>query len=247
MRSEAEVRAHIAMKAAEDDDFRARLTADPPRDRRGGDGPAVPGRLPAARARGVGHRRPPGAPAEAGAQPGATGPHRRRNDDKRVVVMHASTAATRHPGGRTYSQSRPPTSTVPPPVAIVDQNHLKVTVAGDVVEAKGYVGMSFVPLRPLPDGFGSRPPGSRSRPGDWPARSGGFRKGLENEGFGARSAFVRQVAVSRAGDRKPGEARAAGRPVAGHGAARVVDSGGVDADPAGRGCLERPSATSNAA
>ena len=25
-------------------------------------------------------------------------------------------------------------------------NHLKVTVAGDVVEAKGYVGMSFVPL-----------------------------------------------------------------------------------------------------
>ena len=26
-------------------------------------------------------------------------------------------------------------------------NHLKVTVAGDVVEAKGYVGMSFVPLR----------------------------------------------------------------------------------------------------
>ena len=29
MRSEAEVRAHIAMKAAEDDDFRARLTADP--------------------------------------------------------------------------------------------------------------------------------------------------------------------------------------------------------------------------
>ena len=29
MRSEAEVRAHIAMKAAEDDDFRARLIADP--------------------------------------------------------------------------------------------------------------------------------------------------------------------------------------------------------------------------
>ena len=25
-------------------------------------------------------------------------------------------------------------------------NHLKVTVAGDAVEAKGYVGMSFVPL-----------------------------------------------------------------------------------------------------
>ena len=29
MRSEAEVRAHIAMKAAEDDEFRARLIADP--------------------------------------------------------------------------------------------------------------------------------------------------------------------------------------------------------------------------
>ena len=29
MRSESEVRAHIAMKAAEDDDFRARLVADP--------------------------------------------------------------------------------------------------------------------------------------------------------------------------------------------------------------------------
>ena len=29
MRSEAEVRAHISMKAAEDDDFRARLIADP--------------------------------------------------------------------------------------------------------------------------------------------------------------------------------------------------------------------------
>ena len=29
MRSEAEVRAHVAMKAAEDDDFRARLIADP--------------------------------------------------------------------------------------------------------------------------------------------------------------------------------------------------------------------------
>ena len=29
MRSEAEVRAHIAMKAAEDDAFRARLIADP--------------------------------------------------------------------------------------------------------------------------------------------------------------------------------------------------------------------------
>ena len=29
MQSEAEVRAHIAMKAAEDDDFRARLVADP--------------------------------------------------------------------------------------------------------------------------------------------------------------------------------------------------------------------------
>ena len=29
MRSEAEVRAHIAMKAAEEDDFRARLIADP--------------------------------------------------------------------------------------------------------------------------------------------------------------------------------------------------------------------------
>ena len=29
MQSEAEVRAHIAMKAAEDDDFRARLIADP--------------------------------------------------------------------------------------------------------------------------------------------------------------------------------------------------------------------------
>ena len=29
MRSEAEVKAHIAMKAAEEDDFRARLIADP--------------------------------------------------------------------------------------------------------------------------------------------------------------------------------------------------------------------------
>ena len=29
MRSESEVRAHIAMKAAEDDEFRARLVADP--------------------------------------------------------------------------------------------------------------------------------------------------------------------------------------------------------------------------
>jgi hypothetical protein len=29
MQSEAEVKAHIAMKAAEDDDFRARLVADP--------------------------------------------------------------------------------------------------------------------------------------------------------------------------------------------------------------------------
>ena len=29
MQSEAEVKAHIAMKAAEDDDFRARLLADP--------------------------------------------------------------------------------------------------------------------------------------------------------------------------------------------------------------------------
>ena len=29
MQSEAEVRAHIAMKAAEDDEFRARLVADP--------------------------------------------------------------------------------------------------------------------------------------------------------------------------------------------------------------------------
>ena len=29
MQSEAEVRAHIAMKAAEDDDFRARVIADP--------------------------------------------------------------------------------------------------------------------------------------------------------------------------------------------------------------------------
>ena len=29
MRSEAEVRAHVEMKAAEDDDFRARLIADP--------------------------------------------------------------------------------------------------------------------------------------------------------------------------------------------------------------------------
>ena len=29
MKSEAEVRAHIAMKAAEEDDFRARLIADP--------------------------------------------------------------------------------------------------------------------------------------------------------------------------------------------------------------------------
>ncbi len=29
MQSEAEVRAHIAMKAADDDDFRARLVADP--------------------------------------------------------------------------------------------------------------------------------------------------------------------------------------------------------------------------
>ena len=29
MQSEAEVRAHIAMKAAEDDDFRERLVADP--------------------------------------------------------------------------------------------------------------------------------------------------------------------------------------------------------------------------
>ena len=29
MRSEAEMRAHIAMKAAEDDDFRTRLIADP--------------------------------------------------------------------------------------------------------------------------------------------------------------------------------------------------------------------------
>ena len=29
MRSEAEVRAHIAMKAAEDDEFRARVIADP--------------------------------------------------------------------------------------------------------------------------------------------------------------------------------------------------------------------------
>ena len=29
MQSEAEVRAHIAMKAAEDDEFRARLIADP--------------------------------------------------------------------------------------------------------------------------------------------------------------------------------------------------------------------------
>ena len=29
MRSEAEVRAHVAMKAAEDDEFRARLVADP--------------------------------------------------------------------------------------------------------------------------------------------------------------------------------------------------------------------------
>ena len=29
MQSEAEVRAHIAMKAAEDDDFRTRLIADP--------------------------------------------------------------------------------------------------------------------------------------------------------------------------------------------------------------------------
>ena len=29
MQSEAEVRAHVAMKAAEDDEFRARLVADP--------------------------------------------------------------------------------------------------------------------------------------------------------------------------------------------------------------------------
>jgi hypothetical protein len=44
-------------------------------------------------------------------------------------------------------------------------NHLKVTVAGDVVEAKGYVGMSFVPLRPLPDGFPEPSAGEPKSPG----------------------------------------------------------------------------------
>ena len=76
MQSEAEVKAHIAMKAAEDDEFRARLLADPR----------------AALEEATGLRLPPdyrlhvheesatdrahGAAAQAGAQPGATGQHR---------------------------------------------------------------------------------------------------------------------------------------------------------------------------
>ena len=78
MQSEAEVKAHIAMKAAEGRRVPGAARRRPPRDLGGRDRPAVPGRLPPARARGVGHRRAHGATAEAGSEPGATGPYRWR-------------------------------------------------------------------------------------------------------------------------------------------------------------------------
>ena len=42
-------------------------------------------------------------------------------------------------------------------------NHLKITVAGDDVEAKGYVGMSFVPLQAGTEPLSAHPAGSRDR------------------------------------------------------------------------------------
>ena len=50
MRSESEVRAYIAMRAAEDDDFRAQLVADPRATLEAETGLRFPAPLPAARA-----------------------------------------------------------------------------------------------------------------------------------------------------------------------------------------------------